>query len=331
MSSSDSVAGTGLMSFYGGLAAWAIYGVFFVLFCFSIHVVCFRKQRQRINRLLLTASIAIFVLTTINIVVSSNSLLIGLFYTSDALARDEYFGGGKGWTYVLQDTSTSINMLVADFVLLYRVWIVYGRRNYVIAFNVLIWIASAACWIRMLQLQALVISNPAWTATFLELNNWSIATLALTLAQNVIATGLIAGRLWLIDRRAAAYKTGSFWPLIRILIESGGIWTALLLVDIVLEVMLSWSELVVLSLICPVIGVTFSLIIVRVGLGLTERVDTSAAGSRSRLGMSSTGPTSFNVRRSVVIDRSDEPSVVHLEDGAESFQMKGPGDADLAY
>ncbi|KZT50272.1 hypothetical protein CALCODRAFT_513395 [Calocera cornea HHB12733] len=338
MPSPYGVAGTGLMSFYGGLTAWAIYvitcaqGVFFVLFCFSIHVMCFRQRRGRINRLLLGASVVIFVLTTVDIIITSNSLVIGLFFVDNGeggIYRDEYFGGGKGWTYVFQDTAVILNVLVADLVLLYRAWIVWGKRSWVVAFNALIWLATIACSIRVLQLQALAISNPAWSATLLELNNWSITTLAMSLAQNVIATGLIAVRLWTIDRRAAAYKTGSFGPLIRLLVESGTIYTSLLLVDIISEVTYDWSELLVSSLVCPIIGVTFSLITVRVGLGLTERAETGGTGITNMSGTISTKPTSFNVRRSIIVDRSEGRSTVNLEDGAESFQMKGPGVGEL--
>ncbi|KZT56702.1 hypothetical protein CALCODRAFT_517933 [Calocera cornea HHB12733] len=76
----------------------------------------------------------------------------------------------------------------------------------------------------------------------------------------------------------------------------GAIYTALLLTNIVVSSVLSWAVLVVTQMISPIIGIAFSLIIVRVGLGIASD-GTAAAGSAM---------TTSSGRVEVSFDRQDD-------------------------
>ena len=71
-------------------------------------------------------------------------------------------------------------------------------------------------------------SGPAvwgWIATFY----------ALALGQNTITTGLMAFRLWLVDKRSMAYKVGrsQFYSTMLLLVESAALYFALQIVVLV--------------------------------------------------------------------------------------------------
>ncbi|EJT98352.1 hypothetical protein DACRYDRAFT_118648 [Dacryopinax primogenitus] len=293
----STVVGTAYMTFFGGLSAWGLYGLYFGLFNVSMYILCFRSTHRRRNIFLITATIAIFLFSTIDIIIESNSLLIGFFDTTTALQRDQHFAGGGDWTYAFQDAAQLTNMLVADVVLLYRVWAVWGRRRSIIAFNTLLWLATLgksssrtsrsfadyllACSIRVIQLEAYVVESVTHAAALYVLNNWAIATQALTFSQNVIATCLIALRLWALDHRATTMQRGKLMPIVLIVVESGAIYTSLLLANIVVSSLLNWAVLFVTQLISPIIGITFSLITVRVGLGLASEGTPAASAGES--------------------------------------------------
>jgi len=303
----------------GGLAALALYGIFFVLFCITIHILCFRPKRYRTSRLLLVASLAIFVFTSIDVIIQCHRLLIGLLYTAQA-DMNTYFNGGGDWLFGLQDAIRVVNMLIGDAVLLYRAWVVWERRWIVVIFNILVWLGTLVASIRIVQLQVNWIQNPADFLILLDMSTWSIVAQSLTMAQTTTATGLIAFRLWKVDRAASTYKESSLLPIVRILVEAGALYTSFMLVNLVLTALINPVVYVILEVSSPIIGITFSLIIVRVGMGLS---------SESRI---STAPLSTISHRSHAINVSiqrhtnseglpgdDERSA--FEDGHESVKM----------
>lgn len=153
------------------------------------------------------------------------------------------------------------------------------------------------------------------------MGRWALAVPALSFAQTTTATGLIAFRLWKVDRAASAYKEGSLLPVVRILVESGAIYTALMLVDIVVSYLKNVAVTFVPQLVSPIIGITFSLIIVRVGLGLsnenpTTQASTAASYPSRRFNLSI--PHQSNVTR-----QGQDDTTSTNEEGAESVGMKG--------
>jgi len=285
----------------GGLAAVGLYGVFFVLFCITIHILCFRRKRHA-NRILLTASIVIFMCTTTDIVIECHRLLIGLLYTPAPLI-DAYFNSGGDWPFGLQDTVRILNMLIADGVLIYRVWCVWEKRWYFIIFNVLVWLGTLVSSIRILQLQIQWIEQPEDYFYLSQMVTWSLATQCLTLAQTTTATSLISFRLWQVDRAASAYKDSSLLPVVRILIESGMLYTALMVCNVATTALENPGLFVILTLMSPIIGITFSLIIVRVGLGVSSETRTTMRSTAL-----STVPRSINisVRQHMNSDRTGD-------------------------
>jgi len=305
----------------GALIALALYGVFFVLFCATLHVLCIQRTTARFNYPLLTASIAIFAFTTTDTILKSHRLLVGLLYTPSPYTPDTYFPGSFDWPYVLEDAVIVLNMLTADAVLLYRVWIVWGRRWQVVAVNVLLWLGFLATCVQTLQVQVETVRQPAEIPLQVSLGQWTIISQSLSLVQTVTSTGLLAGRLWRVNRAASRYKQSSFVPVIRILVESGAIYALLLLAFVlVLATGLPESALV-MQLISPTIGITFSLIIVRVGLDLTgdKQTTTRASGGDTRPSQT----INISVRRDVESEATVQvDDISGFEDGKDIFAMR---------
>ncbi|KZO99331.1 hypothetical protein CALVIDRAFT_595949 [Calocera viscosa TUFC12733] len=303
----------------GGLAAMGLYGVFVVLFCITLHILFFRRKRH-LNRILLTAAISIFIFTTMDIIIECHRLLVGLLYTPAALS-DAYFNSGGDWQFGLQDTARIVVVLIADAVLIYRVYCVWERRWYLIVFNILCWLGTLVSSIRILQLQIEWIEQPSAYYYLADMTKYSLATQSLTVAQTTTATGLIAFRLWQVDRGSAAYKESSLLPVARIMVESGMLYTALMLCNVATTALQNPGLFVILTLMSPVIGITFSLIIVRVGLGLSSE---SRSTQRST-GMTTTTPHSINIsvrRRQASGGHGEEEEGGTDWDGGESVGLE---------
>ncbi|KZT50267.1 hypothetical protein CALCODRAFT_197982 [Calocera cornea HHB12733] len=136
---------------------------------------------------------------------------------------------------------------------------------------------------------------------------------SLTLAQNTLATLLIAFRLWRVDRKSSLYKNGSLMPLVWVIVESGALYSTLWVIELTEAILVQPGLVLVSQLVTPVIGIAFSLLIVRVGLGLTQ-------DSSIRTGAATIHPSkiSITVAREVDIERSASPE--YEDEGKEEHK-----------
>ncbi|KZO99352.1 hypothetical protein CALVIDRAFT_595962 [Calocera viscosa TUFC12733] len=311
--------GTAVNTLIGGLTALGLYGFFCALFGITIHVLCFRRKQEKINYILLVASLLIFVLTTLDVVLQCNRLLLGLLFTPPGLSPDVYFSGAGTWTYALQLSALMTNIIVADAVLLYRVWVVWGKRWPFIVVNSILWCAALGSTIRIIQLEVEGVRNPLDFANLLMLAHWAVVVPALSLGHTVLATGLIAFRLFQVERSVSAYTRTSLFPVMRIVVESGVIYTVLMLVETVTQATSSAASLLFFQLISPAIGITFALIVCRVGLGISD----SAPVPRSN-GPYSSKSVNVSVKRTVDTQEAYDSASV-MEEGDDTMELKGLG------
>lgn len=246
-----------------------------------------------------------------------------MLYTPLAYNPDEYFLLSYEWTFALETAAIVLDMLNADAVLLYRVWIVWGKRWQFVAVNSLLWLASLAITVRLLQVQVAVIYNPNNYPILNSHQQWAVINQSLSFVQTVTATGLLATRLWLVNRTTARYKQGSLVPVIRIVVESGAIYALLLIVYILFSFSAKYvpTSFLITSLVSPTIGITFSLIIVRVGLNLTGEHQTTIGATPGNSHPSQ--PVNISVRREVEIETGDGiEEVSGCEDGKETYALR---------
>ncbi|EJT98350.1 hypothetical protein DACRYDRAFT_118646 [Dacryopinax primogenitus] len=270
----------------GNVTAWALWGFYTCLFFVSLYVLFFKKAGAR-NWPLISASIAIFILTTAQVILLTVRLYILVIETPIAQASWEVITSTGPPVYGAAIVLETVTMLIADAVLIWRFWAVYDRRWLVILPSIALWLATLGTTIYMLYLDlGIVIAAestgdplPPPQAVFIPsqhpLENWTMVVESLTLAQNFFSTFFIAVRLWAADRFSTTSKLASLTPVLWIVVESGALYTGLWVVEIATSAMFNLPGLLATSqLVTPIVGVTFSLIIVRVGLGLTYDVPT---------------------------------------------------------
>ncbi|TFK97974.1 hypothetical protein BDV98DRAFT_607234 [Pterulicium gracile] len=187
--------------------------------------------------------------------------------------------------------------LLADIVLIYRCYIIWDCRWKIIALPCAVFGASGVCGYISASRMSLAKHGSDLFAP--EIAPWLKAGGALTVVTNISVTTMIAGRIWWVSRNARNVLPGCYRAkhnrVIAVIIESGGIYSFTLIIFTSLMRIGSQNKIrIVYQALAQLAGITPTLIIVRMGLGLKPQ---DAA-------VFSTGPT-FNEAPS----RWDRPSV----------------------
>jgi hypothetical protein len=130
-----------------------------------------------------------------------------------------------------------------------------------------------------------------------SVRDWIATFHAVALGQNTITTGLMAFRLWLVDRRSKAYNVGRslFFATMLLLVESAALYFALQIVILVAFLSESNLQIIILGSIPPVVvrglpldnalqcqilklhqGITFTLLTIRAAFLSKSRAEGSA-------------------------------------------------------
>ncbi|KAF8974273.1 hypothetical protein BDZ97DRAFT_1911473 [Flammula alnicola] len=246
-----------------------LYGAYTVLFSITCWILIEKRPRgQPINRTMLGISLIMFVLATMHIGVNFTRIIKAFIIFQDAPGGPgAFFNELSEFTQIFGSTIYVAQTLVGDSVVLFRAYLVWDRRISVIAFPCLLLLGSAVTGGGILYSFARVV--PEANIFVVELSQWIVAFFSMTLATNIICTTLVAYRIWYINRKSISFSEQSLRPIMLLVIESGAIYSATLTALLILYKTQSWFQYVILDAISPIVGLVFSMVIVRIGLGLT--------------------------------------------------------------
>ncbi|KAL5513641.1 hypothetical protein ACEPAH_4040 [Sanghuangporus vaninii] len=244
-----------------------LYGFFTFMFAVSVYVLLKRRSKTEVvNRPLLVVSVTMFVLATIHVGSDLQRVLDAFLDSPDAT---KYLSMVNTALYTVKSTAYATQTLVGDGFMLYRLFLIWGGNRRV-CFPILIcFIASIGVAIGALQ--GFARASPNAPVFITELHDWIVSFFSLTLFTNFSCTLLIAARIIWVHRRSSGALVGgtSVFPAAMIIIESGMIYSACLIILLSLYLSGSFAQYILLDGVTQVIGIVFSLIIVRVGLGLS--------------------------------------------------------------
>ncbi|KAJ7749586.1 hypothetical protein DFH07DRAFT_828975 [Mycena maculata] len=180
------------------------------------------------------------------------------------------FSNISDWVNIIRTVDTLVQTLLGDGMLIYRCWMVYGKSWRVVAFSILLWCGAAACTGMVLHIEGTLHSNALITSGSLQPLVTSFWLLTITL--NLLTTGLLVFRIWKVDRQNArfAYQTASsqYRPsrlrkVMRIIIESGLMYTVVAFITFVTYIVNSNSSYGTSDVEVQIVGIAFNLIIIR--------------------------------------------------------------------
>ncbi|KAG7444135.1 uncharacterized protein BT62DRAFT_934310 [Guyanagaster necrorhizus] len=266
-----------------------LYGSFTVLFIAAIYIIF--QKRSGINIKLLSTVVAIWVLSTVH-------LIIDIIRAIEAFVELERGGALQYYLDLsnpLQAAKTAIYVtltLVGDGFVIYRCFIVWNRKWYIVPGPLLL-----LCGTAVGGFGATVAFSRAAPGAEVFLPNivpWITSFISMTLSTNVVCTSLITYRILSIQRAVrGVIQVNLGHSALMMVVESAAVYSASVLSLMITYTLGSNAQYTVLDLTSPLIGITFTVIILRVSLGISSRDLTALSQS----GQDRSAPQSFSLNR----------------------------------
>jgi hypothetical protein len=270
------------------------YGIYVTIFTQCIQVL--RRRHSRPSDYLVGTTVSLFILITAH-------LAIDIVRNMDAFTSNmatpnypaTYYNNFDTWKNIVKSALYVAVTIISDAFILYRCFIVWGRNYTVAIIPLLLLLSDIAIGILWVYTLSLIIPGENVFADTLSIRVKIFY--AITLAMNVMCTGLIAVKIWRIQKAVAPYAKGNDHDLSRvvsIIVESGSAYSLMLVAMITTYAVNSPAMFIFLNTMSPIIGIIFSSVIVRVGLGLSHgdvHTKASSASARRLAVRSSTRPT----------------------------------------
>jgi len=158
----------------------------------------------------------------------------------------------------------ALQTLLGDAIVIYRCYVVWQSVS-VILLPVATWVTFLAIWLTLVGYGNHSTSSWLFSRQGAMLLN---SFYALTLITNVISTGLLAFRIWTINRATSQQRAtkSRILPLMNVCLDSGILYTTILTVSIILFTRKSQAIFIVQDMLVPTIAFTFYMVIIRVGM-----------------------------------------------------------------
>ncbi|KAF5376458.1 hypothetical protein D9615_008606 [Tricholomella constricta] len=294
-------------------------GMYLVTFFGCMRVLIFPDGRVKslgnINIKMLIPALLMFVFGTMDVA-------FGLQHNIEAFIQFEgdpidEFNNTADWINVMKMVNYVAQTFIGDGILLYRCWIVYSKKWLVILFPALMWVAGTVCGIMTAYIEA-TLTNDGALLNASNLVPFITSMLTLTLAMNLITTSLIVHRIWSIQRAVkfratVASEKGPLSKVMRILIESGLMYTMSIVILFGLYMASNNGQFGVSNSVVQIIGITFNLIITRVDRGEATQ---PTSQYRSATGNNNLPLHAIHIQTSV--SRYQDPSNASVSDSPEA-------------
>ncbi|EEB92933.1 hypothetical protein MPER_08482, partial [Moniliophthora perniciosa FA553] len=314
----------------------AFWGMYTVLFTMCVYILLFKMKNTGANKIVYLGTATImYALSTAHVAIDFVRVII-------AFADYENKGGAlvyyaRIWERVIVAREAVLALLgfFADALLasasIYRLWIVWEKRKRITLFPATLLIAWAAC--AFIAVWGFTQLKPGDDDHSGYVHRWAIISGSATLVLNVMVTTLIAGRIWWAGRQATRVfgveHNRTYSKPLAIVIESGAISSVTILVTTVLYAEKLNIAHLLFDTFAQIAGMVPTLIIVRVGLGVSfqDSTDfyTATIQASSQLGsMAFSTPSHVSHAESLVPNLASIP--MQIDEGVGVTDVPPEGD-----
>ncbi|EJF58020.1 hypothetical protein DICSQDRAFT_26406, partial [Dichomitus squalens LYAD-421 SS1] len=252
------------------------YSVF--MFMLATWIMLRGRTRRHVNHCMVAAGCGLILLATAEMAINIARVYQGFISNGPFIdgGPEAYFTQVLEPTFVVKSCLYNAQTLILDAVVIYRTYVVWQ--------NILICVVPMIAWCGLLAgaigLNIALATAHKGGVFAVQTSEWITSFYALTLATNLSATTLLAFRIWTVTRRSAQYRSSNFLaPVLRVIIESGAIYSMTITAVLISFVVKSNGVYVLLDMICPIISIVFNMLIIRVDLA--HKSSSSTSGSNS--------------------------------------------------
>ncbi|EJC99753.1 uncharacterized protein FOMMEDRAFT_170339 [Fomitiporia mediterranea MF3/22] len=285
-----------------------MFGLLTACFSTTTYILLFRRRHgNALNKPVFAVSVLMYCVAFTHIALNARRAV----YAFIALPGGHestvaYFKASADPLYLAKISMYIIQTITGDAFIIYRLYMVWGRELRLLIPALIFLFAGTACAI-MAAIDASLVS-PTTLIFIPRLKQWIVSFFSLTLFTNASCTALIAFKIWWTGRQLGrASHRRNLTPVMAIIIESGSVYSISLISLMCAYLSGTWGHYIVLDMMTPIIAITFSLIIVRIGLGI------SASNASTRFRSTSQGRNvSLGSRGAIQEQMPMQPLVVHL-------------------
>ncbi|KAI8977818.1 hypothetical protein BD414DRAFT_445877 [Trametes punicea] len=243
-----------------------LYGYAVFMFSLAMWIMLKDRRHRQVNWALVAAGCALMILATAEMAVNITRLFQGFLTQGPFLpgGPEQFFAVVSEPTFVAKSVLYNVQTLILDAVVIYRTYVVW-QSALIVLLPVTGWCGLLAGSIGLNV--ALVNAEHMGDVFAVQTGRWITAVYALTLGTNLSSTILLAWRIWTVARRSAQYRASNiFSPVLRVIIESGAIYSMTITAALISFVVQSNGVYVMLDMISPIISIVYNMLIIRMGL-----------------------------------------------------------------
>ncbi|KAI0710099.1 hypothetical protein C8Q76DRAFT_89167 [Earliella scabrosa] len=247
-----------------------LYGIYVTLFFITTNALLWKRPAGHPLRSdMVWISLLMFVIATVHVATNFSRIILAFINNADAPGGPAvFFNQLSNFTQLFGSTLYVMQTLLGDAMVLYRCYLVWGRNKSVIALPFCLLLGSTATGVGILYSFAKVV--PEASIFVVQLSHWITAFFSMTFATNFICTALVAYRIWVINHKHLSFRHRKLRPIMILIVESGACYSATLLALLILYNVDSWFQYVVLDAVSPIVGIVFSVIILRIATGTSS-------------------------------------------------------------
>ncbi|RPD65719.1 hypothetical protein L226DRAFT_557681 [Lentinus tigrinus ALCF2SS1-7] len=254
-----------------------VYGIVLITVAYGLRVLLWSrdghfKSRTQISWVMVGTTVAMFTIATLEMAFGLQHNLQAFIYYKGPGGAIAEFSDISNWVNVMRTADYVAQMFIGDGIMVYRCYVVYEKNWKVVVVPVLLWLAETACGWVIVYIDATL--HTSATLNISQLEPFITTVLSLTLAMTTMTTGLIVYRIMKINHSIASQditRVGGSRRLthvVRILIESGLIYTASVVVFFGTYLASNNAQYGVSDLVVQLIPISFTLILIRVDQGI---------------------------------------------------------------
>ncbi|KAF7335781.1 hypothetical protein MVEN_02234100 [Mycena venus] len=256
-------------------------GFYIMLFIEHVKILHGSAANSWAFRYLLATSITIFLLATTHTIVDVTRATIAFTATpSIPNAAAKYYANFSAFMSIFRTAIYDALTIVSDAFIVYRCFLVWGKNYWITLLPFLLFLADFATSVWSTSALGVAPTGDPFAVIAVTLRVRYFY--GFTIAVNLLCTALISYKIWNVNRGAAGRFGGPVVSkLVAVFIESAAIYSMFLVALLTTSILGTDVMFILLNMMCPIIGIVFSSVIVRV---TSERSKASfqASSLRSR-------------------------------------------------
>ncbi|KAJ7686386.1 hypothetical protein B0H17DRAFT_1013604 [Mycena rosella] len=254
-----------------------LYGILLLLFISTIYFLATRRTlagssrtaKHHFTSLVFIGVASLFVVVTAHWTVVIYQAFFAFIHLGNAVAEDAFYADLSQVSEIIEVTLFFTSVLIGDALVIYRLWIIWGRNHYVVIFPMCslagVLVTAIGIIYEFTKWEPRLRGAPFYD----ESRPWTATGFILTLMTTLYSTTFIAFRILRVNKIRTSFESG-LTSFLTILVESAGLQMIWLLFAAITQFATSDAEFIASDTLPAIIGISNLLIHARVGLGWSQ-------------------------------------------------------------